>query len=286
MSEQPGVSRRNLLISGGLVAAAPLLGDARHSPSLTYRVHAPAQAEPIVDLPGIHNFFMFGSNTLYLEHMPMFTEEKHMYQVILRAELPADVMQGYRARQGSGRTPWNLVNSAQLYTLPQVKAGTLRSFLVDVFADYSNAKAAPAGQPFARNVPLTVREVVHFRHFDFNIPRPQHPTYLLFGRGGEAHLSHYIARDPDFQHIMTLKSAPAWLSADQLAACVEICLTDVPGTPVPCASPLLEKSYRVLFQGRSDARATLDLSGASSHWFSTGNLLNASDPCVSPMSSS
>ena len=28
---------------------------------------------------------------------------------------------------------------------------------------------------------LTVREVVHFRHFDFNIPRPQNLTYLLFG---------------------------------------------------------------------------------------------------------
>jgi hypothetical protein len=272
MTEQPGVSRRHLLISGGLVATAPLLGAARKAPSM-------ASSSPIVDTPGVHNFFMFGSKNLYVEHMPMFTEEKHMYQVILRVGLPDAVMRGYRARQGRGRTPWNLVNSSELYTLPQVKAGTLRSFEVDVYADYSNAGAGPAGSPFATRVPLEVREVVHFRHWDFNIPRPQHLTYLLFGRDGEAHLSHYIARDPDFQHIVTLKSAPAWLSPDQLAAGVEICLPDVPSAPVSCASPFQEKGYRVLFQGRPDARATLDLTGATSVWYSTGNLLNANDPC-------
>lgn len=272
MTEQQGVSRRHLLISGGLVATAPLLGAARPAPSQ-------ASPSPIIDPPGIHNFFMFGSRSLYVEHMPMFTEEKHMYQVILRVDLPDAVMRGYRARQGAGRKPWNLVNSSKLYTLPQIKAGTLRSFAVDVYEDYSNADAAPAGSPVATSVPLEVREVVHFRHWDFNIPRPQHLTYLLFGRGGEAHLSHYIARDPDFQHIVTLRSAPAWLSPDQLAAGVQVCLPDVPSVPVSCASPLRNKSYRVLFQGRSDARATLDLNGASSVWYSTGNLLNANDPC-------
>jgi len=273
MTEQPGVSRRHLLISGGLVATAPLLGAARRAPSA-------ASSSPIVDTPGVHNFFMFGSKTLYVSHMPMFTEEKHMYQVILRVELPDVVMRGYRARQaGPRRTPWNLVNSAKLYTLPQIKAGTLRSFQVDVYEDYSNADAAPVGSPFAANVPLEVREVVHFRHFDFNIPRPSHLTYLLFGRGGEAHLEHYIARDPDFQHIVTLKSPPAWLSPDQLAAGAAICLSDVPSVPVACAGALREKRYRVLFQGRQDASATLDLNGATPIWYSTGNLLNANDPC-------
>jgi hypothetical protein len=270
MTERPGVSRRHLLISGGLVVTAPLLGAPRH---------APAQTDPIIDMPGTHNFFMFGSKALYVSHMPMFTVEKHMYQVILRVTLPDAVMRGYRARQGPRRTPWNLVNSEHQYTLPQIKAGTLTSFKVDVYEDYSNADAAPVGSPFATNVPLRVDEVVHFRHFDFNIPRPQHLTYLLFGRGGEAHIEHYIARDPDFQHIVTLKSAPAWLSPDQLAASAEISLADVSSVPTRCANPLTKKSYQALFQGRPDARATLDLNGASPVWFSTGNLLNEKDPC-------
>ena len=272
MTERPGVSRRNLLISGGLAVTAPLLGAARRAPSQT-------DPDPIVDAPGTHNFFMFGRKALYVSHMPMFTVEKHMYQVILRVSLPDAVMRGYLAGQGPHRTPWNLMNSAEEITLPQIKAGTLTSFEVDVYKDYSNADAAPVEPAFARNVTLTVDEVVHFRHFGFDIPRPRHRTYLLFGRGGEAHLAHYIARDPDFEHIVTLGSAPAWLSPDQLAACAEICLADVPSLPIPCADPLMEKSYPVLFQGRPDARATLDLNGASSVWFSTGNLLNQEDPC-------
>ena len=270
MTERPDVSRRNLLISGGLAATAPLLGAARRAPS---------QTDPIADAPGTHNFFMFGSKALYVSHMPMFTKEKHMYQVILRVSLPNAVMRAYRAGQGPGRTPWNLVNSAEEYALPQIKAGTLTSFEVDVYKNYSNADAAPVEPPFARNVTLTVDEVVHFRHFDFGIPRPHHLTYLLFGRHGEAHLSHYIARDPDFQHIVTLGSPPAWLSRDQLAASAEISLADIPSLPTPCANPLTKKSYPVLFQGRPDARVTLDLNGASSVWFSTGNLLNERDPC-------
>ena len=271
MTERPGVSRRQLLISGGVVAAAPLLGAARQAPS---------QASSIIDRPATHNFFMFGSKTLYVSHMPMFTVEEHMYQVILRVTLPDAVMRGYRAHQGPGRKPWNLVNSERQYTLPQLKAGTLTSFKVDVYEDYSNANAEPVGSPFAEDVPLTVNEVVHFRHFNFNVARPQHLTYLLFGRNGEAHLEHYIARDPDFQHIVTLKSVPAWLSPDQLAAGAEICLADVlsPGAAM-CTSPLTRKSYPVLFEGRPDARATLDLNGASSVWFSEGNLLNDRDSC-------
>jgi hypothetical protein len=278
MTDRPGVSRRHLLISGGLAVTAPLLGAARRVGAAR---RAPSQPDPIIDMPGIHNFFMFGSKTLYVSHMPMFTVEMHMYQVILRVALPDAVMRGYRAGQGPGRTPWNLVNSAHEYTLPQIKAGTLTSFKVDVYQDYSNAGAVPVGPPFATNVPLTVHEVVHFRHFDFNIPRPHHLTYLLFGRGDEAHLSHYLARDPDFEHLVTLGSVPAWLSPDQLAASAEICLADVPSLPTPCAAPLTEKRYPVLFQGRPDARATLDLNGASSVWFSTGNLLNEENPCQS-----
>ena len=89
---------------------------------------------------------MFGSKALYVSHMPMFTKEKHMYQVILRVSLPDAVMRAYLAGQGPGRTPWNLVNSAE-YALPQIKAGTLTSFEVDVYKNYSNADAAPVEPP-------------------------------------------------------------------------------------------------------------------------------------------
>jgi hypothetical protein len=66
---------------------------------------------------------------------------------------------------------------------------------------------------------------------------------------------------------------------------VTISFPDIPSLPVPCRNPLTSPSYRVLFEGLSDAAATLDLTGARTIWFSTGNLLNATDPCANGTSS-
>lgn len=241
-------------------------------------------SQPIIDAPGIHGFFMFGTEVLFASHMPMFTMERHMYQVELRVSLPDEVMDAYRAGVRTAPTAWNFTNGdTDKLTLPQIKNGGLSSYSVDVYRDY--AGSAPVGEPVASGVRLTVEEVVHFRHFQFDIPRPEHLTYLLFGRSGEAHLSHYVSRDPDFQHIVTLRSAPAWISSEQLAAGVTISLADIPSLPVPCADPLTAERYPVLVEGRRDAPTTLDLTEAATIWFSTGNLLNATDPCQESLSS-
>src|SRR5690349_11140868 len=144
-------------------------------------------ADPIIDPPGDHGFFMFGDKVLYISHMPMFTVEKHMYQVVLRVTLPDEVMGPYRADRFA--SAWNLTNSDDVFTLPQIKDGSLTSYSVDVFRDYSNADAARMDPPLAKDVTRQVDEVLHFRHVDFDIPRPDHLTDLLFGRDGEAHLS-------------------------------------------------------------------------------------------------
>jgi hypothetical protein len=236
---------------------------------------------PIIEDSGNHGFFMFGTDVVYASHMPMFTMEKHMYQVELRVSLPEEVMNEYRAGIKADPTPWNFINTDNnKFTLAQIKNGALTSYPVDVYKSYDGSD--PVGDPVASGVPLTVEEVVHFRHFELDIARPDHLTYLLFGRSGEAHLSHYITRDPDFQHIVTLGSAPSWLSSDQLAAGAVVCLADVLSQPVPCSNPLTTTSYKVLFEGRQDATATLDLARASTIWFSTGNMLNATDPCQKP----
>jgi hypothetical protein len=235
-------------------------------------------AQPIIDAPGVHSFVMFGTEVLFASHMPMFTMARHMYQVELRVSLPDKVMDDYRAGVKAEPAPWNYTNGDNdKFALSQIKSGDRTSYPVDVYRDY--AGSASIGDPVASGVPLTVAEVVHFRHFQFDIPRPDRLTYLLFGRSGEAHLSHYVARDPDFHHIMTLGSAPDWISSEQLAAGVTITLAGIPSLPVPCANPLTADSYQVLFEGDKAAPVTLDLSGATTIWFSTGNLLNATDPC-------
>jgi hypothetical protein len=243
--------------------------------------NSPKPASPVVDQPGVHGFFMFGTDTLYLEHMPMFTAQRHMYQVIVRASLPGDVMEKYQAgRKTEPARPYNLVNSGDdEYAIPELKSGARTSYKADIFEDYDTSESMPAGEPFATGVRVQVDQVVHFRSFNLDIPRPKFLNYILFGREGEAHLSHYIATDPDYQHIVTLGTVPDWVSSDQLANGVELTFGALSNAEPPCSDPLTDDSYKVTFQGRDSDELELDLTGATSVWFSTGNLLNESDPC-------
>jgi hypothetical protein len=213
--------------------------------------------------------------------MPMFTMENHMYEVILRASLPVDIMQRYQTdKKANPTTAYNLINiEDDPFTLPQVQSGEVTSFTADIFKGYSNDGGGTPGPLFAGKVPVEIQRVIYFRHFDFDFQYPAHLTYLLFGSGSEAHMTNYISRDPDFQHILTLASVPDWLSPAQLESVVQVNIVDIPGTPVPCSNPLTQSKYNVHFQGLPNMHFTIDLQNAQTLWFSTGNLLNAKDPC-------
>lgn len=243
------------------------------------RAHAPGP--DAADQPGQHGMFMVGEDSLFLLHTPMFTMEKHMYQVVLRASLPDEQMAGYRKlRTENSGTAYNLINVADdQFTLPEIKAGGVRQFKATIYDGYSNAGGGTPGAVLWGNVPVTIEDVVIFRHFNFSIERPANLNYVIFGQGDEAHLTHYIARDPSFQHILTLPAPPDWLSVAELAAGVVVEFPDLPSEPVSCTEPLSATTHPVSFEGRRDKPHTLDLSGAQTVWYSTGNLLNAKDPC-------
>jgi hypothetical protein len=234
------------------------------------------------DAPGNHGMFMVGTNTLFLTHMPMFTDEKHMYQVVLRARLSEPAMTVYqKLRAANPDKPYNLINvDNDKFTLPDLKSGKVTSFMATLCDGYSNDNGGTPGPVLLDNVPVTIDAVVLFRHFNFGINRPQRLIYTLFGANGEAHMTHYIARDPDFQHVLTLAAPPTGFSDTQLQAGIDLDFTDVASLPITCTPPITAALYQTLFAGRPDAPVSLDLTkGVHSIWYSTGNLLNAKDPC-------
>jgi hypothetical protein len=121
-----------------------------------------------------------------------------------------------------------------------------------------------------------VEDVVRFRRFDPGALRPEHLAYVLFGDGAEAHMDHHISRDPDFQHVMTLPAVPPWVSKEQLQKGVEV-VFPVSSSSVRCEAPLRDATYPVTVAG---APRALSVGAAATVWFSTGNLLNAKDPCA------
>ncbi len=234
---------------------------------------------PIIDTPNSHNMFMLGTTTLYLCHMPMFKKEDHRYQLTLKAHLDPSSMETFLAdkAQNPGK-PYNLVNTdSDQFTLPDVANGTVTTFPAIVYRDYVGD--TPATQIIAQAT-VYIDDVVRCHHFNTDIPRPQHLTYVLFGDGQEVHLDHYIAQDPDYQHLLTLPEVPNWLSVSQLQAGVDVSFIDVSSTPIPCQNPLAEERYQVLFQGLPNTENPLHVGAHATVWFSTGNMLNVTDPCA------
>lgn len=265
-------------ILGACLLLAPVLAVA-HPPDARIGQGNGARA----DAPGNHGMFMIGSETLYLVHMPMLTHEKHMYQVVLRVRLPLKVMRDYqRLRNEHPETAYNLINvDDDKFTLPQLKSGEVRRFNATIFDGYSNDGGGEPGPVIADQVPVVIKDVVVFRHFNFAIDRPESLVYTLFGDSDEAHLIHYITRDPDFQHILTSHSAPDMFSSAQLNAGIELSFPALDSMPLGCSPPVREGVHDVRFQGMEDALVKLDLTdGLRQIWYSTGNLLNKEDPCA------
>jgi hypothetical protein len=265
------------------LAFAPLA--AAHPPAHSDMAEAPTPpaAPPQADEPGNHGMFMVGEKTLFLIHMPMLTNEKHMYQVILRAHMSDEATSLYRKlRAANPSKPYNLINvEVDKFTLPDLKAGKVTSFRATLYDGYSNDNDGTPGPVLMDNVLVTVDAVVIFQHFNLGVDRPANLIYTIFGQGDEMHMTHVISRDPDFQHIVTLSAPPSGFTATQIGAGVDLNFTTLSSLPIGCRSPLSAQVYPTLFAGRSDAPVPLDLTkGFQSIWYSTGNLLNKVDPCA------
>lgn len=234
---------------------------------------------PIVDTPNSHGMFMLGTTTLYLCHMPMFMKEDHHYQITLQASLDPASMSTYLSDRASNPgAAYNLINvDSDTFTLPDVVIGQVKSFTATIFRGYSNDNGGTPGPAIVNSATVTVDRIMYFRAFDQNIPRPANLSYILFGDGQEAHLDHYIAVEPDFQHLLTLPAVPTWLSTAQLQAGVMVTFAQG-STPIACSPPLPAGEYNVLFQGIENAKVQLQV--GATFWYSTGNMLNTTDPCA------
>lgn len=222
-----------------------------------------------------------------------------MYQLVLRAKLPEYAMRQVRAdRATRPDVTYFLGNSTKdLMTLPDIKIGSRTAFIGDVYRGFPVKKEytewpwnkIPEGQDVAKiiqNVPVTIEQVVYYRHFDFSQNYPTMLTYILFGYGDEAHMTNYQTKAPDFDHIVSLENTPDWLQPQMLEAGVQINFSrfpirigsdDNPTTSIKCTNPFKSLGeYQVQFQGNNEDHHQISV--GKTHSFMT-KILNVNDPC-------
>ncbi|PYP82943.1 MAG: hypothetical protein DMF61_24780 [Blastocatellia bacterium AA13] len=227
----------------------------------------------IADTPDQHGFVMCGLETLFLCHLPMFYMENHRYQLILQVSIPEYAMAHYAAdRRKNPGTPYILGNvQTDLMTIPQMQNRQEVSFVSDIFRGLPNDPNKD--KPLIHNVNVTINRIVHYRYFDFNMDYPTSLTYILFGAGTEAHLTHYITKQPDFDQVLDLAESPDWLDIQHLQASVPINIPSL-ASQVYCSNPLVNPEYDVQLGGSGSYRIKI----GRSYFFDTASLNNP-DPC-------
>jgi hypothetical protein len=171
-----------------------------------------------------------------------------------------------------------------LFTVPELIIGKQKTYTADIWCGIPYKKEYTEWPwnglpPAIAGVQVTVERVVFFRHFDFNQDYPRTASYLLFGAGGEAFLTHYLVKEPDFEHILTLSSSPSWLPEEQLRAGVPINFPDIPST-LKCEVPLKNLKYNVQYAGYRSC-GPLEIEVARTDWFCT-KIVNSTNPCPDP----
>jgi plastocyanin len=177
--------------------------------------------------PAFHSFVVTGKkgSDLFLHHYSLFNDPNHEFQVTLEARL-ADAKartayETFRARKGRADTRV-LVDAArgpkdhEHFLLTRLNTGGgLTSF---------PATFSTEGEPWVTQwgatikglvgVPLEIKRVIQFRHFDSRDTYPGHLVYQLYGNADNVFLAHEVTARPSFLHVVRLAEIPKFLTPD------------------------------------------------------------------------
>lgn len=186
---------------------------------------AHSQSQP-PDGPAIHGMLIAGEKTVYLSHLPMFQESRgsvqpHRFQAIFEVELPNQ--SAYSSDRAANP-------NQRIYTLQPApfilqsldprdpKPALSTSFPVSTIERGHFEKQEANQKVLVRSGNVKIKRVLQFRQFDVGARPIPELRYLLFGKGGELFLAHFINGAPDFDHVLTVRSVSPALSEGELNA--------------------------------------------------------------------
>jgi hypothetical protein len=237
------------------------------------------------DGPTGHNMMVVGQKTVYLSHLPMFDKlnpqktqfaTPHRFQVLLEASLtgpsskPDDTYFKDRAANPTVRmytlSPEPFVLSTLF--LPTIETATRRSFKAGMFRGHLERTGSAN---ILQNVTVTVRRVIHAHEFGVKDVRPAQLEYVLFGKGDELFLSHFISAPPDFDQIVPVKVTGRTFTEQELNQGPRITIPDRKNTSV---QRLMEKTdVAAVAKIGKGAGMPIQIQAARELYFEDGELL-------------
>ncbi len=158
------------------------------------------------DTMGRHGMLVFGEETIYFSHLPMF-HAPHNFQVLLEVRFDDAVTQALFVDRR--------LHPAEVYTFDPDEfaiaeldpSGPVRPSIRGTLV---HGHFERGGTPIATGVTAEVVNVVHFSKLELDARRPDGElmSYLCFGRPGHLFLAHRIEGRPSFDHVVFARLVP------------------------------------------------------------------------------
>jgi hypothetical protein len=163
---------------------------------------ARAEVQPGSEGKGTHGMLVLGGETIYISHLPMYMPQ-HRYQGIWKVSFGDKGDATYRAESAkNAKSIFTLVPTEE-FLLPELTT-TRKSFTADVYRGHFERDGRAL---ILENATVTLRGQVHWHPFRNSHRHPEALTYLLFGRGDELFLAHWISLAPNYDQIVSVKAA-------------------------------------------------------------------------------
>lgn len=223
------------------VAAAAGLG------CLTLGVRGQPFTVGFQDAPNTHNMMVVGTKSVYISHLPMFDAvnkegtdftSPHRRQVIMEATFSQrgrDITQTYTRDRLSHPEVRMYTLKPSDFVLGRVDPNgeALKKFRgKGLFRGHLERRGrrviigSASDDPEDGAFDVNVKKVVHFHKFDPKGTKPAHLEYLLFGKGPELFLAHFITLPDDFDQIVSINAPGHGLTDAQLGQGLHVIFAD------------------------------------------------------------
>jgi hypothetical protein len=239
------------------------------------------------DPKATHNMMVVGEKTIFLSHLPMFgssnPRKKDFSPHRFQANLEAVFTKGGEDLGEIYATDRRQHPDVRMYTLrpepfvlrhlaPVDTRSTARtSFTATVFRDHLERVDPPLVIKGMEDINVTIKKVIHLHEFDSSAKKPTQLEYLLFGKGDELFLAHFVTRPPDFDQIVSVKVPDHVFTDDELGRGVRV---NIPGREDTPPNRIKEKQEaRGELSAASGAAAqSLTLQVGTEFYFEEGEL--------------
>jgi hypothetical protein len=226
--------------------------------------------------PSVHSFILAGRKAVHGYHLAMFGMAEHRYQVVVKYDLPTEIVDMYLADRTEHPNSWHAVRNTVDMVLPPIGDGSVTEYRarLDRVTQTGNGEDR-VWEPLSGEFTARIKHVLNFRPFsdeDF----PPHLTYLLYGEDDEAHIAHRLVKRPHFEQIITLDRVPDGVAQDDLENAVEVTIPAAPdngnGGHPWTTRPLPDRSYDALLHRQAGKPVPIRLDLADERWWNITTL--------------